>query len=293
MKKFFTLLSAIAVMGVNAQTQTLSQTSDDVYVESVSASACLDNSNGYFRLFDLNDYGITGSFNITSVDGAAVIWDGGFGEVTVWTLDGEETEHIDNTLFTDTGLYGAYVNSSGTRVWDWINFEIYDELPQPLTNDKKFAVVVTHDVTNSDAGWLGSLWPLYTEGDETKSAYFGGPTTGCYADTEGFATRFSSFVTGGKRAILLTVTGEVEGMGTVELGGRYLSVYPNPATDVLNVNLDGRVAQSVEIVNMAGQSLYSAKASNKVNVNFLPSGVYVLRVKDDKGVTHMSKFVKK
>ena len=276
----------------STSTHVLSQTADNIVTSNATANACQDSYNAYYRLFDLADHGITGTFTPTSIDGAAIIWPGGFGEVGVFNLNGTEDVHIPHTDYEDTGLYAFYGNE-GARVWDWVNFEILDENTVPITSDKKFAVVVTHPVTNSAAAWAGSLWPLFTSGAETKSAYFGGPTVGCHGGTAGSSTRFSSFVEGG-RSILLTITGDSEELGTVELGSSKLAVYPNPATTEVNITLEGAKIAQVDVADVTGRVVSSQAVKNgKVNVSNLSSGVYFLRVKDDKGVTRIQKFIKK
>ena len=277
--------------------KTLSQTADNTPTTQATASACMDGDNAYYRLFDLNEYGVSGAFKITSIDGAAIVWKGGYGEASVWNLNGAEAVSIPNTDLVDTGLYGSYTNNTGARVWDWVNFEILDEPTVPITSAKKFAVVISHPVTNNEGtppyGYLGSLWPLFSDGAETKSAYFGGPTTGCYAVTPGSATRYSAFVTGGKRAILLTVTGETS-LGTVELGSNKLAVYPNPSTTEVNVQLKDAKVANVEVADVTGRVIpVKFSKEGKVDTSKLSAGVYFLRVKDDKGVTRIQKFIKK
>lgn len=297
MKKIFTVLSAAFFIGaVSAQTEvTLSQTNDDIVPEGAGILSCNDSDNGIFRLFNLNDYGITGAFEVTGVDAAAIIWDGGYGEVYIYNYNGPEyPESIAYDTLEDTGFYAFYSNNSGVREWQWVSFEVFDEATQEINNDREFAVVLQGPISNADDGWIGSMVPLPTDGGFIKSSYFGSPNTGCYAVEEGVATRLDTTTFTAYAATLLTVTGIAEGMGLVELGGRAFSIYPNPATDVLNIKLNGNeVMESIEIVNMAGQSVMRMKAADQINVSSLAPGAYVLRMKDNNGVTHMEKLIKK
>lgn len=72
-----------------------------------------------------------------------------------------------------------------------------------------------------------------------------------------------------------------------------ISVYPNPATNFVTVELQLGNPQDVEInlLNMLGQIVYSSKTTqttgiSKVNINseFLPRGIYLLQVKTLNGV---------
>ena len=78
---------------------------------------------------------------------------------------------------------------------------------------------------------------------------------------------------------------EEEAMNTV-------SIYPNPATTVLNVVAEGY--NTIEIVNLLGQTVYAANATNstQINVNNLKNGVYFVRVNGENGTT-TQKFIKK
>lgn len=69
-------------------------------------------------------------------------------------------------------------------------------------------------------------------------------------------------------------------------------VYPNPATDVLNVSkVSGNATYS--IYNVAGQIVAKGKiADNKVQVSKLQSGVYIISVEDN-GKVEKVKFIKK
>lgn len=70
-------------------------------------------------------------------------------------------------------------------------------------------------------------------------------------------------------------------------------VYPNPATDVLNISLNG--LSSVQIVDITGKTLISAANISgnlySINVNNLAKGAYVVRVSSN-GSVHTAKFIK-
>ena len=72
-----------------------------------------------------------------------------------------------------------------------------------------------------------------------------------------------------------------------------IAVYPNPASENLNFTLpNSATAKNVEIHNMAGQKVLSAKAnSGSVNISNLAKGSYIIRVFSSKGVFN-SKFLK-
>ena len=73
---------------------------------------------------------------------------------------------------------------------------------------------------------------------------------------------------------------------------RTFSIYPNPATTVLNVNAEGY--NTLEIVNLLGQTVYTANATSnmQINVSNLNNGVYFVRMNGENG-TATQKFIKK
>ena len=96
---------------------------------------------------------------------------------------------------------------------------------------------------------------------------------------------------------LFTITGEV---GVTERETKQMHIYPNPATEMVYVALDG----GTEIANMVlydlqgrivetclGASLQSGTAT--LNVEALPAGIYLLHVTDADGNTYHHKIVKK
>ena len=70
------------------------------------------------------------------------------------------------------------------------------------------------------------------------------------------------------------------------------AIYPNPVTDVININTDVNVLR-VEMFNMQGQLVKAVAGEvNQISVNGLASGVYTLKLTTENG-TSMHKIVKK
>ena len=70
-----------------------------------------------------------------------------------------------------------------------------------------------------------------------------------------------------------------------------MSVYPNPAKDVLNIS--GKEVQIVKVYNVLGQQMKVMHFNNSVNVQGLTPGTYVLQVEDVEGNVQNIKFIKK
>jgi len=72
-----------------------------------------------------------------------------------------------------------------------------------------------------------------------------------------------------------------------------VAVFPNPATNVLNVPADGY--KTIEIVNLLGQVVYSnnvTEATMQISVRDLNKGIYFVRLANENGVA-TQKFIKK
>lgn len=58
-----------------------------------------------------------------------------------------------------------------------------------------------------------------------------------------------------------------------------LSIYPNPTSDIVNIQSSGTSIQKIEIYNMNGQLVLSEKNNlEKIHVNQLESGMYMMRL---------------
>jgi hypothetical protein len=85
--------------------------------------------------------------------------------------------------------------------------------------------------------------------------------------------------------VMIAGIGDPEGISDAALSGK-LSIYPNPAGQVLYVKADvGLEPESYTIINALGQQVQSGllKGRNSVNVSGLASGSYFIRVQTGKG----------
>ncbi|MFY1046254.1 M28 family peptidase [Chryseobacterium sp. GP-SGM7] len=61
-----------------------------------------------------------------------------------------------------------------------------------------------------------------------------------------------------------------------------IKIYPNPAKDILNVELPNNIKKfSLEISDMSGKLISTYVNENKINVSKLPTGVYLCTIKSD------------
>jgi len=69
-----------------------------------------------------------------------------------------------------------------------------------------------------------------------------------------------------------------------------ISIYPNPTDNTLFIT-GNETPIAVSIYNVLGKEVLSIKKTNNINVQALPSGVYVIRISDGVGQTNR-KFIK-
>lgn len=100
-------------------------------------------------------------------------------------------------------------------------------------------------------------------------------------------------------SVAYTINYEVTGgVGIGEKNFDEFSVYPNPASNILNVKYTGNRGQNstFELVNMVGTKVYSRNLTNvndqlKLDISKLSRGVYFYIIKSDGQVTSSKKLV--
>ena len=85
-----------------------------------------------------------------------------------------------------------------------------------------------------------------------------------------------------------------ENLGVLGIGDNFLNkieVYPNPVKDVLTINTNQQI-DKIEILNFNGQKLKTFLFQNKVDLNSLNSGIYLVKIFNDIGEIEIIKIVK-
>lgn len=312
MKKIFTLLSIAALstaFGQKAQVSvnesrfameapvnsnesrnndeyTLIQYSSNVPRTNMVACSGTGTLNHFSRLFDLASYGITSEFTVTSVSvmGSGQEQGGAVLELAFATIP-QDAEYNADTVEEGYGDgYGSYIFPYGEQVFPDIELDI----PQVVEPGNKLAVAISTTLGAADGYFNSGVFLGNNDLPQSSPSYIGWPGSGCVADDPTDITEL-----GFTQSMIFHVTGETA-LGTVELGSNKLAVYPNPATSEVNITLEGAKVAAVEVADVTGRVVSSQAVKNgKVNVSNLSSGVYFLRVKDDKGVIRIHKFIKK
>ncbi len=74
-----------------------------------------------------------------------------------------------------------------------------------------------------------------------------------------------------------------------------ISIYPNPTSSILNINIENQQIQSVKVFSLFGKEIVNFKFNSeqkKINISSLSSGVYILQIKTLKGLIS-KKIIKK
>lgn len=88
----------------------------------------------------------------------------------------------------------------------------------------------------------------------------------------------------------LTVNAASGVLSTVEVKKTELSIYPNPATDILYIRTQDKVL-NVSIYDLSGKLINIPFSNGQVNVSMLPKGVYIVTAKTEKA-TYQQKLIK-
>ncbi len=84
-----------------------------------------------------------------------------------------------------------------------------------------------------------------------------------------------------------TITVSFPAVGVNELTNGQVMIYPNPASELVNVKSDYTI-NGIDVINFVGQTVWTnsnvASKTAKINVTSLRSGVYFVKVSTDQGV---------
>jgi hypothetical protein len=120
-----------------------------------------------------------------------------------------------------------------------------------------------------------------------QTVTFTAPAAGVYY----IGFHHTSGTTGAVRSLLVdTIATTSTILGTNDAIASQFSVFPNPATNVINIaNAENILVNGVEIVDINGRTVKSVKFDNvseaQINISDLASGMYLVNISSDKGTT--------
>jgi len=170
---------------------------------------------------------------------------------TLTTLGGDGTE--DGNLLNCPPGQTILAHTSGEQI-DLVSFSISN---MPTTGEMRL-LYNTEIIAINTAGALDSFYNSNIDGTTTQNY-------------------FSGFVSGLESFNFETLSTE-----TVQLEDSSIQVYPNPASDYLNIATKHTIKQ-VEVFDVLGKKVKQNISSNKINVSQLLVGIYIVKVFTDKG----------
>lgn len=66
---------------------------------------------------------------------------------------------------------------------------------------------------------------------------------------------------------------------THELSNGTISIYPNPAINILNIDVDGQLEYQVSVFDYTGRLVQASKNSHQIILESILSGTYLLEIK--------------
>lgn len=198
-------------------------------------------------------------------------------------------DFCDGTLFTDTG--GETANYGNNEHWTKTFY--------PSSNGEKVSLNFARIGLQT-----GSDYMYIYDGDNINSPLFtGGTINGNNNPGPNFqSTHATGAITvefksdGSGVAYGWEATINCSSLGVEDVSDSFgISVYPNPATDVLNISSQKTQILSASLTDVVGRKVLSTKIeaqNGQINVSHLPKGVYILTLKT-KDQTITKKIIKK
>ncbi len=223
--------------------------------------------------------GITYSFN----DCAA------FGDMTE-TIG---SQYLSTAWYNDsTAWTGAFVNTGAGGMWKF-NSVLAPVSADFTTNDTLIGPGSTATFTNLSTGGI-STYTWTFQGGTPQSSTLKNPPAITYSIPGTYNVTLVCTGEFGTNTKLKSGYIHVFGVGMNEPEAVSVNVYPNPATDVLNIESSSRIKE-VQVINLVGQTVKVQSTDAKkvsLNVSDLRSGVYNLRLAVENGFVNQKIVVK-
>ena len=69
---------------------------------------------------------------------------------------------------------------------------------------------------------------------------------------------------------------------TQKLANSTINIYPNPASNLINIEVDGNLSYETNLYDPNGRLMITSKNELEIKINQVPTGIYLLEIKDTK-----------
>ena len=306
--------NTVGIYTVSLTKNYLSTTKTKVFADKVQV---LENTPNQNYIFPFSD-----SFEIPSIVDTDWVIINDDQDQTKWTLE-NSTAYTGNYCFSvmNFGNSAPFVDQLISPVYDLssvlnptLTFRMhfanritanYDKLVVYITNNcgktwqQMYSRVASSSLNTVPGNYTSSYVPAFASDDDWRlekiniiNSYAGGKVRFKFVFTSG----------GGNNIFIddINIDGlNTTGISTLQTGSSGFKVYPNPAKDILHIELLDKVKTTsrIEIVDVLGkicflQDIEKNKENPTVNISGFKSGVYIIRIKQTNGNEYTAKFIK-
>lgn len=279
-------LSAILVFTFfNAQAQiTLTHNVDPLTVDEVGLACWIPSTDEYrdnhnARVYNLNEFNITGNFVISAVEfGQAIGNDGKAMEIKIYTSDSEHLTAATLTLIAEEEIVLSQANDNLV-----VTVPISATIPAG-----SIAVVETFAPDEGSATNL-KFFPGFNFNGESDFSWVKVPNCGTsvWMITEEFQTN---------QQYIINLVGE-EFLGVNDIALDKVTLYPNPTEGDFTIDLANRYdAVDVTVTNIIGQQIALSRIENTSKLDLSidgKSGIYFVTIQTSEGSSKTLKVIKK
>jgi len=284
MKKITLLLAALAItVSTNAQ-QVLSQS--DSQVSDGGGVACADpnagsSDNFFYRVYTPSNFDLEGTISITggqfvpSYSNTSGDAEGGLMTLTAYASSG------------DTFPTGELVAIASVEIL------VDEDTPAELTDfmfdvpvnvDASAEIILAADIPAAPSAEDGGFYDLrigVNAGGQTGASYLSSEACGI----TDLGSTFADIGFADNHLILNLIVDEALGLGDNSLAG--VSIFPNPATNVINLDVPSNTElKSAILFDILGKNTGATLVNGSMNIADLAAGVYILNVETTNGLKH-------
>lgn len=263
-----------------AQEITLSHNIGNNIRDQIQNFSCGVGGNDWARIFVLEDFGITGDFDITSVNigiESTIAIPGPTISARIYQID-------DN--FPDSFSEAILLGSSELKVISYTSNTISTiEFVTPIhvSSDVERILVEIHQEFDGKVLFIGGTELTY------DYSWYKIDTTACTNNPGVYLSNYDL-----NRLDLnyyITATG-MHTLSNESFSEENIALYPNPAKNILVIEASSRFEpQNVSVLNISGQEVLNLKFKSELDISTLASGLYILKITGSKG-TSFKKFIK-